>query len=115
MLIAGDFAVLLRAGMSAKQAILYNLLSSFLALIGMFIGLFVGNISSASTWIFPAIGGMFIYVALVDMVTTPMIQQRSAPSNVSVSAVKHSVYNHTFVVLLPIPDRRGWVLLSRGF
>ena len=91
--------MLLRAGMSAKQAILYNLLSSFLALIGMFIGLFVGNISSASTWIFPAIGGMFIYVALVDMVTTPMIQQRSAPSNVSVSAVKHAVYNHTFVVL----------------
>ena len=113
MLTAGDFAVLLRAGMSAKQAILYNLLSSFLALIGMFIGLFVGNISSASTWIFPAIGGMFIYVALVDMVTTP-IQHRSALSHVSVSDVKHTVYNHTFVVLYVKIVKFVYVLLGDG-
>ncbi|CAG5122163.1 unnamed protein product [Candidula unifasciata] len=63
----GDFAVLLRAGMPAKQAVLYNCLSSLLCFVGMLIGVAVGNISSASLWIFAAVGGMFLYIALVDM------------------------------------------------
>ncbi|XP_055880904.1 zinc transporter ZIP10-like isoform X2 [Biomphalaria glabrata] len=63
----GDFAVLLRAGMSIKQAVLYNCLSSLLCLIGMLIGVAIGNISSASQWIFALVGGMFLYIALVDM------------------------------------------------
>ncbi|XP_012945688.1 zinc transporter ZIP10 isoform X1 [Aplysia californica] len=63
----GDFAVLLRAGMSAKQAILYNCLSSLLCFLGMLIGVAIGNISSASLWIFAVVGGMFLYIALVDM------------------------------------------------
>ncbi|BFZ22545.1 hypothetical protein BsWGS_25584 [Bradybaena similaris] len=63
----GDFAVLLRAGMPAKQAVLYNCLSSLLCFIGMLIGVAVGNISSASLWIFAVVGGMFLYIALVDM------------------------------------------------
>ena len=67
-LFLGDFAVLLRAGMSPKQAICYNLLSATLAVVGMFLGLIVGNVESASSWIFALIGGIFLYVALVDMV-----------------------------------------------
>ena len=54
--------------MPAKQAIVYNLLSSVLCLFGMVVGVLVGNLSTASLWIFAIIGGMFIYVALVDMV-----------------------------------------------
>ncbi|XP_064644546.1 zinc transporter ZIP6-like isoform X2 [Lineus longissimus] len=63
----GDFAVLLKAGMTAKQALFYNLLSSVLAFLGMIIGVCVGNISSASFWIFAMTAGMFLYIALVDM------------------------------------------------
>ncbi|CAL1536190.1 unnamed protein product [Lymnaea stagnalis] len=63
----GDFAVLLRAGMTVKQAVLYNCLSSLLCLVGMLIGVAIGNISSASLWIFATVGGMFLYIALVDM------------------------------------------------
>ncbi|KAL5015018.1 hypothetical protein ScPMuIL_009288 [Solemya velum] len=63
----GDFAVLLRAGMPAKQAMVYNCVSSILCLIGMFIGVTLGNISSASLWIFACVGGLFLYIALVDM------------------------------------------------
>ncbi|XP_058806546.1 zinc transporter foi isoform X2 [Phymastichus coffea] len=64
----GDFAVLLKAGMSAKQAIFYNLLSSILCLFGMVFGVLLGATPAASSWMFAAAAGMFIYIALVDMI-----------------------------------------------
>lgn len=63
----GDFAVLLRAGMTVKQAIIYNCVSSVLGFCGMLIGVLVGNFGSAPLWIFACIGGVFIYIAFVDM------------------------------------------------
>ncbi|XP_054578737.1 zinc transporter ZIP10 isoform X1 [Eptesicus fuscus] len=64
----GDFAVLLKAGMTVKQAIVYNLLSAMMAYIGMFIGTAVGQYATSITlWIFAITAGMFLYVALVDM------------------------------------------------
>uniref|UniRef100_A0A0X3PPJ3 Zinc transporter foi n=1 Tax=Schistocephalus solidus TaxID=70667 RepID=A0A0X3PPJ3_SCHSO len=63
----GDFAVLLRTGMRIKEALFFNVVSSILCLIGMFVGIGVGNIESASTWIFALTAGTFIYIALVDM------------------------------------------------
>ncbi|VDL90025.1 unnamed protein product [Schistocephalus solidus] len=62
-----DFAVLLRTGMRIKEALFFNVVSSILCLIGMFVGIGVGNIESASTWIFALTAGTFIYIALVDM------------------------------------------------
>lgn len=67
--LSGDFAVLLRAGMSLRKAIIYNIVSSVLCLVGMIIGVLLGNISSVTEWIFAAVGGMFLYIALVDMVS----------------------------------------------
>lgn len=63
----GDYALLLKAGMSLKQAILLNFLSSLLALFGMVIGRFLGDTEEFTPWIFAAITGMFLYVAAVDM------------------------------------------------
>ncbi|XP_028663460.2 zinc transporter ZIP10 isoform X2 [Erpetoichthys calabaricus] len=64
----GDFAVLLKAGMSVKQAIVYNLLSALMAYVGMVIGTAVGQYTHDVTlWIFAITAGMFLYVALVDM------------------------------------------------
>lgn len=64
----GDFALLLKAGMTVKQAIFYNVLSSVLAFMGMISGLLLGgNLESWTTWIFCATAGIFLYVALVDM------------------------------------------------
>lgn len=54
--------------MSAKQAVFYNLLSSILCLFGMVFGVLLGATPAASSWMFAAAGGMFIYIALVDMV-----------------------------------------------
>lgn len=63
----GDFAVLLRAGMTIKQALICNLLSSILCLIGVLIGLAIGGAHETAPWIFASTAGMFIYIALVDM------------------------------------------------
>ncbi|XP_052005028.1 zinc transporter ZIP10-like isoform X2 [Xyrauchen texanus] len=64
----GDFAVLLKAGMSVKQAIVYNVLSALMAYAGMVIGTAVGQYTyNVTGWIFAVTAGMFLYVALVDM------------------------------------------------
>ncbi|KAK4471143.1 hypothetical protein MN116_005539 [Schistosoma mekongi] len=63
----GDFAVLLHTGMSVKSALFYNLLSSVLCAAGMIIGFLLGGLHSLDTWIFMLSSGMFIYIALVDM------------------------------------------------
>lgn len=65
----GDFAVLLKAGMTVRQAILYNVLSAMMAYLGMVTGILIGHYAeNISTWIFALTAGLFMYVALVDMV-----------------------------------------------
>ncbi|XP_053676178.1 zinc transporter foi [Anopheles nili] len=64
----GDFAVLLKAGMSAREAVYYNLLSSLLSLLGMVVGIIVGHQPDASAWVFAVAAGMFLYIAMVDMI-----------------------------------------------
>ncbi|XP_048451427.1 zinc transporter ZIP6 isoform X2 [Rhincodon typus] len=65
----GDFAVLLKAGMTVKQAILYNILSALLGYLGMITGTAIGHYAeNVSSWIFAVTAGLFLYVALVDMV-----------------------------------------------
>lgn len=66
----GDFAVLLKAGMSARKAIYYNILSSILSFIGMSVGILIGEAPESTQWVFAAAAGLFIYIALVDMVRT---------------------------------------------
>ncbi|KAF5300876.1 hypothetical protein FQR65_LT09038 [Abscondita terminalis] len=63
----GDFAMLLKAGMTIKQALFYNLLSSILCLMGNIFGVWLGTTESASSWVFAVAAGSFIYIALVDM------------------------------------------------
>lgn len=60
--------MLLKAGMSTKQAVFYNLLSSVLCLLGMIGGILLGSTPEATSWIFAVAAGIFIYIALVDMV-----------------------------------------------
>lgn len=66
----GDFAVLLKAGMSARKAIYYNILSSILSFIGMSVGIMIGETPETTQWVFAVAAGLFIYIALVDMVRT---------------------------------------------
>ncbi|XP_075214840.1 zinc/iron regulated transporter-related protein 71B isoform X2 [Lycorma delicatula] len=64
----GDFAVLLQSGMSVNQAVFYNIVSSILSIIGMAVGLLVGKYSSASQWVYSVTAGVFLYIALVNLV-----------------------------------------------
>ncbi|XP_026487380.1 zinc transporter ZIP10 [Vanessa tameamea] len=65
----GDFAVLLRSGMSIKRALYYNLLSSALSFMGMAGGIWLAeDHESASQWIYAATAGTFFYIALADLI-----------------------------------------------
>lgn len=66
--ILGDFAVLLSAGMTMRQALLYNFLSAITCYLGLVIGILLGDLAEGAPYIFALAGGMFLYIALVDMV-----------------------------------------------
>ncbi|KAJ8307232.1 hypothetical protein KUTeg_015316 [Tegillarca granosa] len=63
----GDFAILLSTGIGIKKALMANFLSSLTALLGLYIGLGVATDETVRQWIFAIAAGMFIYIALVDM------------------------------------------------
>lgn len=72
----GDFAVLLRSGMSIRRALYYNVLSSILSFMGMAGGIWLAeDHDSASQWIYAATAGTFFYIALADLV--PEINQNN--------------------------------------
>lgn len=64
---AGDFVILLNAGMSIPQAIFFNLMSALSCYIGLVLGILLGS-SFAPNVIFAIAGGMFLYIGLADMV-----------------------------------------------
>ncbi|KAM6394923.1 LOW QUALITY PROTEIN: zinc transporter ZIP5 [Rhynochetos jubatus] len=64
----GDLAVLLRAGATPRTLLLLNLLSALLSCLGAVGGAAVGQSASHLTpWLLTATAGVFLYVALADM------------------------------------------------
>ncbi|GBM68414.1 Zinc transporter ZIP14 [Araneus ventricosus] len=63
----GDFAVLLGAGMTMRQALLYNFLSAITCYLGLVLGIILGDFAEGAPYIFALAAGMFLYIALVDM------------------------------------------------
>ncbi|KAG8452418.1 hypothetical protein GDO86_004282 [Hymenochirus boettgeri] len=65
----GDFAVLMQSGVPMRKVLFFSLVSTFLSYLGMIVGT-VASQSSAQIipWIFAVTAGIFLYVALVDMV-----------------------------------------------
>ena len=66
---AGDFAVLLNAGMSMRQALMYNFLSATTCYAGLVLGILLGEFTQDATPIFALAAGMFLYISCVDMVS----------------------------------------------
>ena len=65
----GDFAVLIKSGMTIRQAVFYNMVSALLSYIGLVIGILVGNYSDDGKQFALALtAGLFLYVALANMV-----------------------------------------------
>jgi len=73
----GDFAVLLGSGMNVKQAMFWNLVSSFTCFIGFFGGVYLSNEEEVGVWILGIAAGAFIYIALVDMLPEIRIHNNS--------------------------------------
>lgn len=63
----GDFAVLLSAGMSTRQAVSYNFLSALTCFLGLGVGILVGDLTEGAPHIFALAAGMFLYISLVAM------------------------------------------------
>ncbi|XP_054033306.1 zinc transporter ZIP5 [Dryobates pubescens] len=64
----GDLAVLLQAGTAPRTLLLLNLLSALLSCLGAAVGVAVGQSWSHLTpWILTTTAGIFLYVALADM------------------------------------------------
>ncbi len=62
----GDFAILVHAGMSYRQALFYNFLSACMCFLGLVLGIYIGD--SMNKWIYALAAGMFIYIGLSQMV-----------------------------------------------
>jgi len=70
----GDFAVLLSSGMSVKQAIFWNLVSSFTCFLGFFGGIYLATSEKIQRMILAYAAGAFLYISLVGML--PLIQKQ---------------------------------------
>jgi hypothetical protein len=64
----GDFAILINAGMSYPVALLFNFLSACACFVGLAVGITLGENLKANEWIYAVAGGMFLYIALCDMI-----------------------------------------------
>lgn len=65
----GDFGILIKAGFSRLKALIFNLLSGLIAVLGAIISLIIGgNIESFSLFIIPLTIGGFIYIACADLI-----------------------------------------------
>ncbi|XP_059827286.1 zinc transporter ZIP4 [Hypanus sabinus] len=75
----GDFAVLLHSGISVKKSILLNFGSALTAFIGLYIALGVATDEIVQEWIFTVATGLFLYVALADMIPEMMEAKSKNP------------------------------------
>jgi len=99
----GDFGVLLYAGLSKKKALLLNLASALLAVVGGLCGLLLaGRVASFELVVLAIAGGGFVYIAGSDLI--PELHQKECPRC-------HSVYQLLFM-LLGIAVMIGLLLLE---
>ena len=61
---------MLKSGLTFRQALTYNLASAIIAYLGLVLGIVIGDIQSAHSWVLALTAGMFLYISLVDMVST---------------------------------------------
>lgn len=73
----GDMAALLRSGLGAVRAVALNAAAALPALLGVAVGLAVGSDAEAQRWVCGAAAGLFLYVALCDVMPA-LLQQRSS-------------------------------------
>ena len=74
----GDFGVLLRGGFKRSRALLFNLLSASVAILGAILALVLANyIPDLTKFLIPFTIGGFIYIATADLI--PELHKESVP------------------------------------
>ena len=69
LLPTGDYVILISTGLSWYTALLFNFISALTAIIGFFVGVAIGTESEeVNGWVLAFAAGLFIYIALVDLV-----------------------------------------------
>ena len=65
----GDFGVLVHGGLSVRRALLFNVLSGLVAVLGVTIALLVGQrVDGFSAALLPITAGSFLYIAAADLI-----------------------------------------------
>ena len=70
----GDFVALLSAGMSVRQAVTANFVSSCFCFMGLVCGKMVGEIEDVHFWILGVTAGFFLYIALTNKVSNTLLE-----------------------------------------
>lgn len=63
----GDFAVLLRSGMTTRQAVFFNFVSAFFCYLGLILGTCIGQEPESARIIIAITAGVFLYISLAGM------------------------------------------------
>ncbi|XP_070576100.1 zinc transporter ZIP12-like [Ptychodera flava] len=98
----GDFAILVSSGLSYKMALGWNFFCACCGFIGLYIGLAVGSVADASTWILALTAGMFLYVALVDMIPELMLSDQQRPWTIFICQNVGFLIGFVIILLLAI-------------
>ncbi|KAM9457037.1 metal cation symporter ZIP8 [Clarias gariepinus] len=112
----GDFVILLNAGMSIRQAALFNLISAMSCYLGLVLGVLVGS-TFAPNVIFALAGGMFLYIALADMfpemnAIAKEEQQQSGKTNWVIFFIQNAGLLSGFAIILLITMFAGDINLG---
>jgi zinc transporter ZupT len=71
---SGDTAILIAAGWSPLKVAIFQVIAQATAFIGLYIGISVSESSNAAQdWIFAIAAGIFLYVALTDVVRSLLL------------------------------------------
>lgn len=60
---------MLKSGLTFRQAVAYNFASAIISYIGLVLGIIIGDMEFAHSWVLALTAGMFLYISLVDMVS----------------------------------------------
>ncbi|KAG8515411.1 Zinc transporter ZIP4 [Galemys pyrenaicus] len=104
----GDFGALLHCGLSVRRALLLNLASALTAFGGLYLALAVGVDEDKEAWILAVATGLFLYVALCDMVRAGVGKKGRCPAG-ELDADQVSTPRQ-LPAMLNVRDQRPWLL-----
>ena len=65
----GGFIVYRKIGFSVAKALLLNVFAAVISYFGLFTGLALAGKTATTDWLLALVAGLFVYVALVDVVS----------------------------------------------